>query len=73
MLVLFYAKAPFNKQPVNNNPNSSRKIVELNPLPQNKLSQGVDYFNYMDPSGTQYIVEAYRDSDLQAASYNGGL
>jgi hypothetical protein len=62
-----------NKQPVNNNPDSPRKIVELNPLPQNKLSQGVDYFNYMDSSGTQYIVEAYRDNDLQAASYNGGL
>ena len=62
-----------HKQPVNNNPFLSPRIVDLNPFPADRFERRMDYFNYSDPSGAQYIIEAYRDKELQTATYNGGL
>lgn len=61
------------KQLGNNNQTLSPRIVDLIAAPAEIPERRVDYFNFTDPTGTQYLIEAYRDSDLQAAAYNGGL
>jgi hypothetical protein len=35
--------------------------------------QRVDYYLYPDPSGSEWLLEAYRDRDVDTASYHGDL
>ena len=50
-------------------PNRPRAIVRQPRRPGRR----VDYYNYTDRAGDRWLVETYRDRDVQPAAYHGGM
>ena len=47
-----------------------RWVREITPTQQQRY---MDWYTYTDPSGSQYLIESYRDRSVTPASANDGL
>ena len=54
---------------------TDRKIVglKIREIRPQRDGRGAYWYRYTDPSGSQWLIEAYPDKEVQPAKYDGGL